>query len=186
MAGQPNKVTAIAVQPSPHFFENPRQYSTNPDNQALTRHSSRKSIKPLLGSSLLLFSLTSATCAIQALPLALLHTQHSITPFHQAATSNSTPQLPGEEQDGVPGTQPILLFLTKHREFRAIQMPKLSLGALPCAWVPDYRFTQHRAAPYGKPYHGTKDAALSQSAYPRHSTAVCWVTASFTSLHIKL
>lgn len=65
-------------------------------------------------------------------------------------------------------------------------MPKLSLGALPYAWVSDYKFSGHRAAPYGKPCYGTKDAVLSQSACPQHSTAVCWVTASFTSLHIQL
>lgn len=33
MAGQPSKVTAVATQPSPHFFENPCQYSVNPDRQ---------------------------------------------------------------------------------------------------------------------------------------------------------
>lgn len=96
--GQPNKVTAVAIQPRPHFFENPCQHSANPDNQALTKHSSRKSIKPLLSSSPLLLSLASATRAVQALPLAPLCAQRSISPFHQAPPSNSTPQLPGSSR----------------------------------------------------------------------------------------
>lgn len=94
MVGQPSKVTAIAIQPSPHFFENSHQYSANPDNQALIKRGSKKSIKPSLSSSLLLFSLASATRAVQALLPALLHIQHSITLSHQAPTGNSTPQLP--------------------------------------------------------------------------------------------
>lgn len=72
MPGQPRKATAVAIQPSPRFFENPCQYSANPDDQALAKHSSRKSIKPLLGSSLLLFSLASATCAGRALLLRMI------------------------------------------------------------------------------------------------------------------
>lgn len=96
--GQPNKVTAVAIQPRPHFFENPCQHSANPDNQALTKHSSRKSIKPLLSSSPLLLSLASATRAVQALPLAPLCAQRSISPFHQAPPSNGTPQLPGSSR----------------------------------------------------------------------------------------
>jgi len=78
-AGQRSEVTAIAIQPpSPHFFESPLQYSTSPDIQALTKHSSRKSIKLSLGSPPLPFPLAGATHAIRA----PLHMQHIITPSH--------------------------------------------------------------------------------------------------------
>ena len=181
MAGQPSEVATVAIQPSAHFFENPCHYSANPDNQALTKHGSRKSIKPLLHSSLLLFSLASDTCAV-GLRHQLYCTLSTASPF---PPGNGTAQLHGERQDAVPGSQLILLLLTKHREFVACVQPGY-LGALPSAGRSDYRSTQRRAAPYRKLYCGTKDAALSQSPCPQPSTAVCWVTASFTSLHLKL
>ncbi|EOB08967.1 hypothetical protein Anapl_03976 [Anas platyrhynchos] len=76
MAGQPSKVTAIAVKPSPHFLENLCGHGANPYNQTLTKRGSRKSIKPSLHSSQLPFPLASATCAFQA----PLHNEQSISP----------------------------------------------------------------------------------------------------------
>lgn len=76
MTGQPSKVTAIAVKPSPHFLENLCGHGANPYNQTLTKRGSRKSIKPSLHSSQLPFPLASATCAFQA----PLHNEQSISP----------------------------------------------------------------------------------------------------------
>lgn len=80
---------SAAAQPSPHFFENSCQSSANPVNQALTEHSSRKSIKLLPCSVLLLFCLASATHFFWA----LLHTQH--LPSHQLSPGKSRTESQG-------------------------------------------------------------------------------------------
>lgn len=113
-AGQPRKVAVLLYSPaliSLKTHVNPVQNLSTRPFQSMVRGN------PL---SLHLLTITAIVLPVPHVPFGLCSTPSTASPSHQQ-------QLPREKQDRVPGTRVTLLFLSKHRLFRATEMPKVSL-----------------------------------------------------------